>query len=176
MILIKHASPTDIKQIFLLFRKVAAEPGGIARSDDEITYNYIEEFMQNAANTGVELIAIDDSNGGEIIAELHCYKFFPKAFKNVLSDLTIVVHPAMQGKGIGKKIFLELLNYIELKRPDILRVELIARESNTKAIDFYKQIGFVQEGRFEKRIIGTDNQFEADIPMAWFNKNFIKEA
>ena len=68
------------------------------------------------------------------------------------------------------------MNYIELKRPDILRVELIARESNTKAIDFYKQIGFVQEGRFEKRIIGTDNQFEADIPMAWFNKNFIKEA
>ena len=127
--------------------------------------------MRNALNTGIELVAIDEANDKKIIAEIHCYNLQPKVFNHVLSELTIVVSPGEQGRGIGKKIFCTLLEEIENNRIDILRVELIARESNDKAINFYKSIGFVQEGRFEKRI-HNDGVYEADIPMAWFNKNF----
>jgi len=52
-------------------------------------------------------------------------------------------------------------------RTDILRVELIARESNKKAIEFYEKLGFVIEGRFARRIASVGGGFEDDIPMAW---------
>lgn len=173
--IIRQATPEDKKNILRLYKIVAYLPGGIAREYDEITENYVSQFMQNASQTGVELVAVATGDQANIIAEIHCCKLFPKVFRHVLSDLTVVVHPEYQGKGIGKKIFTSLLEFITDNRPDVLRVELIARESNIKAIEFYKQLGFVVEGRFEKRISGSDDEFEADIPMAWFNTNFVKE-
>ena len=50
---------------------------------------------------------------------------------------------------------------------DIHRIELMARESNGRAISLYRSLGFRIEGRLEGRIRGTDGQFEADLPMAW---------
>ncbi len=70
----------------------------------------------------------------------------------MLSELTVAVDPNYQGKGIGKLIFQSLLNIIQEERNDILRVELITRESNRKAIQFYQKLGFIIERRFEKRI------------------------
>jgi len=71
-------------------------------------------------------------------------------------------------------IFTHLLDFIRNSRHDVLRVELISREFNLKAISFYEGLGFKREGRFEKRIRSNENEFEADIPMAWFNPNFKK--
>lgn len=85
---------------------------------------------------------------------------------------TVLVDQDFQGQGIGKNLFTKLLEIISTTRTDILRVELVVQESNTKAIEFYKKIGFVIEGRFEKRIRLDRNKFEADIPMAWINKNY----
>ena len=76
----------------------------------------------------------------QLIAEMHCSKPTPKVFDHVVSDLTIVVQPDFHGQGLGKLLFTTLLKYIEESRPDILRVELIARESNAKAIGFYEKI------------------------------------
>ena len=83
--------------------------------------------------------------------------------------------PEFHGHGLGKLIFTHLLTIVENERPDILRVELVAQESNIKAISFYKKLGFIAEGRFENRIKLTNDRYEADIPMAWFNKNFDKK-
>src|SRR4030095_6689986 len=110
----------------------------------------------------------------EIIAEIHCYGWGIEKFSHVFTELTIAVSPGFHGQGLGKLIFTHLLNYIESERPDVLRVELAAQESNEKAINFYKKLGFVPEGRFENRIKMNDGKFEADVPMAWFNKNFSK--
>jgi ribosomal protein S18 acetylase RimI-like enzyme len=76
--------------------------------------------------------------------------------------------------GIGKKLFGALLEIVSNERPDILRIELIVRESNLKAIGFYQSLGFTIEGRLEKRIRGITGLLEADIPMAWFNASFKK--
>jgi ribosomal protein S18 acetylase RimI-like enzyme len=84
--------------------------------------------------------------------------------------LTIAVHPDFQGFGIGKALFTELMRQTTENRPDILRVELIARESNAKAIEFYKKLGFAAEGRMTNRIASVGGGFEADIPMAWLRK------
>ena len=166
---VRKASILDKNQIFSLYKIVSKTLGGLARNSHEITTAYIDNFCSKSQASGIQLIIEDKGN---IVAEIHCYKLEPSVFHHVLSELTIAVDPNYQGKGLGKLIFQSLLNIIEEERADILRLELIARESNQKAIQFYQKLGFVIEGRFEKRISASSNSFEADIPMAWFNPNF----
>ena len=165
----RHANPSDFNKIYTLYKVVAKAPIGIARSPEEITAAHIKNFMADAAGTGIELVIDNPGNKEEIIAEIHCYKPGPKIFNHILSELTIAVHPDFQGQGLGKKIFTFLLEFVTSNRPDILRVELFVQESNERAIELYKKIGFIPEGRFQKRIPGKENMLEADIPMAWFN-------
>lgn len=169
----RPANENDFDKIYSLYKKVATEKIGIARSSEEITENYIHAFMKNASASGIELVIEDPSNADRIIAEIHCYKLAPKVFSHLLSELTIVVDQDFHGKGLGKMIFKNLLDTVTETRPDILRVELIAQESNGKAIELYKKVGFKIEGRFEKRIRTCGNNFEADIPMAWINPNYV---
>jgi ribosomal protein S18 acetylase RimI-like enzyme len=170
----RHADSNDIYKIYALYKKVATETTGLARSASEITEQYIHEVMKNSNDSGVEFVIDNPDNPNEIVAEIHCYKLVPKVFNHVLSELTIAVDPNHQGKGLGRMIFTHLLDFIMNNRKDILRVELISRESNLKAISFYESLGFSREGRFEKRISYSRNKFEADIPMAWLNPNFEK--
>ncbi len=166
---VRPAQLNELEKIYKLYKKVAAAAVGIARSEEEITEAYIKNFMLNAAESGIEFVIENPDNAGELVAEIHCYKPGPKTFRHVLGELTIVVHPEYQGSGLGKMIFTQLLEYIKANRPDIMRVELIAQESNEKAIAFYRKLGFSVEGKFEKRIYLGNNRFEADVPMAWFN-------
>jgi ribosomal protein S18 acetylase RimI-like enzyme len=46
----------------------------------------------------------------------------------------------------------EFLRLVEQERPEVQRAELIARESNIRALAFYEKLGFRVEGRLKKRI------------------------
>lgn len=163
---INSANPQDRGEIFTLYRAVAANEGGLARTAEEISEEYIVHFVGKSLESGLCLVA-RETDGDSIIGEIHCYALGPRVFAHVLGELTIAVHPDKQGLGVGKRLFTELLRRIEQERPDILRVELIARESNRKAIEFYQKLGFHIEGRFEHRIRSVGGGYEADIPMAW---------
>lgn len=165
--IVRKAKPEDFSSIVNLYRSVARQGGGIAREESEITEAYVRNFTEKAQQKGMQVVCCDENN--TLIGELHCYPLDPRAFAHVLGELTIAVAPACQGRGIGKKLFQTLLDLVRRERPDILRIELITRESNQKAIALYQSLGFVIEGRLEKRILGADGQLEADIPMAWLN-------
>ncbi len=162
--MIRAATLSDLNLIAKLYQAVAVIPGGIARQADEITWEYVENNLSKSLQNGICLVAEEDN---QVVAEIHSFKLVPKVFDHVLSELTIVVHPDCQGKGIGKEIFTTFLQEVKTNRPEILRVELIARESNEKAINFYQKIGFRIEGKLENRISNPDGTFESDIPMAW---------
>ena len=164
------ANHSDEKEIFDLYKRVSLL-GGVAHSQQEITYEYISGFCAKAQFNGIQLITIDTSTN-RTIAEIHCYKPEAKVFSHVLSGLTIVVDPYYQRKGIGKHLFQSLINLVRNDMRNIMRIELIARESNKKAIHLYLQLGFKIEGRLEKRIRSMNGGYEADIPMAWINPDF----
>ncbi|HQV77972.1 MAG TPA: N-acetyltransferase [Chitinophagales bacterium] len=170
--LIRKAVSNDLSEIVDLYILVSKTIGGLARTENEITNDYVKEFMEKSLQNGVQFVIVDNFNNEKIIAEIHCYKLQPSVFGHILSELTIAVNTEYQGKGLGKKLFETVLNYITENRNDIFRVELIARESNTKALKLYESIGFKVEGRFINRIKNSENNFEADIPMAWFNPKF----
>lgn len=172
MFTVRQSIPADKQKILALYRQVARVSGGIARSAEEISEEYIEEFMHRAILAGMELVVEHADHPELIIAEMHGHKMIPAAFAHVMSNLTIAVHPEFQGKGIGKMMFTRFIEHISNNRPDILRVELVTQESNTRALSLYQSIGFVIEGRLEKRIWFPGTAIKADIPLAWFNKNF----
>ncbi|MBN2111192.1 MAG: hypothetical protein JW705_08945 [Methanosarcinaceae archaeon] len=64
-----------------------------------------------------------------------------------------------------------MLGKLRSEHPWILRVELIAKESNHAAISLYRSLGFVMEGWMEKRIRGEDGGFEDDVIMLWMNSD-----
>lgn len=169
-IAINGATLDDHASILELYRTVAAVEGGLARATDEVTEGYVAGFLERSVSTGIIVVARDASSG-KVIGEIHGYRLEPRVFAHVLSELTIAVHPDFQGSGIGRRIFTEFMRRVIVERPDIERVELIARESNSKAIRFYESLGFAIEGRFERRIRSVGGGFEADIPMAWLRRD-----
>jgi len=163
---LRAATENDCEEIRSLYRRVASKEDGLARKADEITPEYVMHFVAHSADSGIILVAVDDSSH-TIVGEIHCYSRKIDVFQHVLGELTIAVDPDYQAKGIGILLFERLLEIVLREKPAILRVELIARESNRRAIRFYESLGFKVEGRFEKRIKSAGGSYEADIPMAW---------
>lgn len=165
----RYGTMADQDAVIKLYRDVAAVAGGLARLSEEISLDYVSAWIKKSLEKGIWLLAIDKQTNS-IIGSIHSYQLEPKVFSHVLSELTIAVSPAFQGKKVGRRLFTHFLDEIKEKHPTILRVELIARESNKLALDFYQSIGFRAEGRFEKRIKSVGVGFEADIPMAWLRQ------
>lgn len=165
---IRKLKVEDKENLKLLYQRVAAIPGGLARTFDEITDDYIKKILFNGINNGLALVA---EHQKKLIGSIIIYRLEPQVFSHLLSEGTILVDPDFQRKGIGSNLISLFLKEIEENQPEILRVEIIARESNP-AINLYEKLGFKREGRFEGRIKGIDGTLEADIPMAWLNPNF----
>lgn len=163
---INSATAEDRQGVKKLYLAVASIEGGLARTANEVTDDYVSNFVEKSLKSGIILVA-RHSESQQIIGEIHAYALGPKVFAHILGELTIAVHPEHQGQKIGKALFSELLRQVSENRPDILRVELIARESNQKAIEFYQKLGFKIEGRFADRIRSVGGGYESDIPMAW---------
>jgi putative acetyltransferase len=83
----------------------------------------------------------------------------------VLTDLTIAVHPRIQGRGAGRLLFESLFAQAALLTPRITRIELVCRSGNVRALRLYESLGFEAEGRFKERVRLADGTLEDDIPM-----------
>ncbi len=162
----------DLRSLITLYKTVARIEDGIARLEHEVTEDYVKDFLLASLSSGLIIVGESPDDETQLIASVHAYKKGIKVFEHVLGDLTLVVHPQFQGKKIGRTIFTIFLEEIGRNRPDVGKIELIARESNTKAIALYQSLGFLVEGRMEMRIKNTHDAYEADIPMGWRNPNY----
>lgn len=165
MITIKETTTGKNLEVYQLYKKVAVIAGGLARLENEVSQDYVSEFLVKSAKRGLSLLAIDENHN--IVGEIHAYASGLFCFSHVWSELTIAVDPEAQGQGVGRKLFEKLLMEVTNNFPEILRIELIARESNQKAIKFYQSLGFAKEGIFKNRIKNIDGTYESDIAMAW---------
>ena len=162
--MIRPASAADHAQIVALYKQVAAIPDGLARTPTEVTDEYVAGFMHKAAADGLELVYVDN---GIIRAEIHCSRVGIASLAHLLTDLTIAVAPACQGRGVGRRLFAALLAEVTDHMPAITRVELFARESNGRARALYASLGFVEEGRLRARVNNARGEPETDTIMGW---------
>lgn len=163
---VRHGRREDVAAIEALYRVVGEIPGGIARSPAEVTREYVDGFVSRSLDRGIILVAEFEGLPG-IAGEVHAYRSELAIFRHVLGELTVAVHPAAQGRGIGRKLFERLLDLVAREHPGITRVELITQETNHRALRLYEGMGFRREGRLAKRIMAPDGSLDADIPLAW---------
>lgn len=163
LVTIRPSTPADAPTVQALYQRVSHESGGLARQPDEITADYVQQFLTRAQAQGVGLVA---EQAGQVVAEIHAYASGLRIFAHVLGDLTVAVDASVQGQGVGRRLFETLLAAVQARFPHVSRVELLVRESNVRAIALYEQLGFRREGRFAGRVAGAQ-ELEADIPMAW---------
>ena len=168
----REATIEDNQPILRLYKAVAAAGGGIARNAEEVTEQYVEDFLRRSMESGLIIVGEHPDHPEELVCELHAYKKGIEVFRHLLSDLTLVVHPEHQGRKLGRTIFSIFLTEIAQHHPEVGKVELMVRESNRRAIALYQSLGFRIEGRFEMRVRNADGSYEADIPMGWQNPSF----
>ncbi|MEO8672759.1 MAG: N-acetyltransferase [Tahibacter sp.] len=147
-IVIRTGTLADRGAVQALYRDVAATRGGLARHVDEITEGYVRDFVEHSLADGIFLIA-ERATPRALVGELHAYRNGLRNFSHVLGNLTVAVHPSAQGLGIGRRLFGMLLEQVHTHHPEIGRIELVAQESNVRAIALYESLGFRREGRFE---------------------------
>jgi ribosomal protein S18 acetylase RimI-like enzyme len=167
----RAATPDDKHKILALYCEVTSRSGGLVREVHEITEEYVDKFLMNSLADGM-IFVVGDDIGDRLIGEIHSYKPGLNALSHVLEHLTIAVHPSFQRKGIGRTLFTALLDKVRSDHPEVLRVELIAKESNHAALNLYRSLGFLEEGRMVKRIKRPDGSFEDDILMVWMNPDY----
>jgi ribosomal protein S18 acetylase RimI-like enzyme len=166
---IRQTEEKDLSELLQLYRSVADDPKGIARSQKEVNESYIQSIWRGVQDKGLGMVAVLDSR---IIGEIHASQKGIHIFDHLLSFLTIGVSPDFQGKGVGKQLFRAFLSYIETHRTDIYRVELEARASNAAGIRVYESVGFLLEGRMKNQTRNADGSHEDGVAYAWFNKNY----
>ena len=161
---IRATTLADGPAILDLHLAAASRGGGLARQPDEMSLEPIEAALTKALASGVALSAWLD---GSVVGEIHAGRLGPRQFDNSLTDLTIAVHPDVQGRGIGGLLF-EALFVEARKLPGLTRVELFCREGNAHALRLYQRLGFVIEGRLVRRVVLADGTVEDDLAMAKF--------
>jgi ribosomal protein S18 acetylase RimI-like enzyme len=170
---IKNAEFEHETELFELYKKVAGITDGIIRNENEIDRNYIAGLLENSISNGLILVGVINN---KIIGEIHSYTPNIYAFQHILTDLTILVDPKHQGKGIGRKLFVQFLETVKTDLNHILRIELYTREHNERNVKFYESLGFINEGRQKNKIFICDSVFETPLHMAWFNPNYKAES
>ena len=170
-IIIRKATTDDTEAVLSLYKKVAANSGGIARGEEEITKEFITNAFKKVEQNGLMLVAINDISY-EIVGVIHASGYGIQIFQHVLTDLTILVHPRHQANGIGKQLFTHFLQKVQTDHPHIGRIELESRASNLNSIGLYTSLGFIEEGRMKNKTRNGNGSFEDSILFAWTNPDY----
>jgi putative acetyltransferase len=155
-------SLADAPALLVLMRRAE---GGLGRLPDEMDLPWMEEALTAALTGGLAIGAWD---GVRLVGMIKASRMPSVQFQHVLWDLTVAVDPDAQGRGLGHRLFGELIGRAAALTPKVERVELVVREGLTHAIRLYERLGFRGEGRFERRFRLSSGAYEADIPMALF--------
>lgn len=168
MLTIRTAAATDAATLWDAERRTAQTPGLLASRPGEIPVERFEEKIAALRDQGRYVVAELDGATvghalleplGNLIATAHVYM------------LTIVVHPGRLGQGIGSALMQDLLDWAA-RDERVGKVELRVRSTNARAIALYTRFGFVEEGRFRRRLKMADGTFIDDVSMAWFPPDF----
>lgn len=163
--LIRDARAEDAHELAEAQRVIARIPGRLASVPSELKDEIFRERIIRLNDGGAGKFIVIEANG-EMVghALLEPLKL---AVTSHVVDLTIAVHEGFQGMGFGKKLLSHLIDWAR-SNPKVERVELRVRSSNTRAIELYKKLGFIEEGRMIKRLkIGPGSYIDDFVMALW---------
>jgi RimJ/RimL family protein N-acetyltransferase len=160
---VRIARDTDAAVIAVAEAETARMPGLLVGRPGEIPLDAYRARIAKLAIRGRYIVAEQD---GAVIGHAFLDPMPMRATAHVFL-LTIVVHPAHVGRGVGETMLRDLLAWAE-RDPRVGKVELNVRAGNERARRLYDRCGFVEEARFRRRVRRADGVYDDDIGMAWF--------
>ena len=139
-IVIRSAEPSDAAAISALLGQVGTFEGLLQVADAPIASRM--EFLEKVDPHSCKLVAVA---GDEIVgnAGLHIQAMTLRRMH--VRGLGIGIHPAWQGRGVGRKLMNRLIDWAD-NWAHVLRIELHVHADNDRAMALYKSVGFVEEG------------------------------
>ncbi len=130
------------------------------------------ENLKNQNDTIVFGIIITDENDAEKLignCGLHAIDW-----KNRVGEVGIIIgEKEYQGKGYGTEAMELLLEY-GFKTVNLNRIQLRVYEFNSRAINSYNKIGFVEEGRMRQAMF-VNGEYHDTIFMSILQEEWLKE-
>ncbi|MGG1950445.1 GNAT family N-acetyltransferase [Ralstonia solanacearum] len=162
---IRRAGKGDAAALCAAEKATALTPGLLVSQPHELQVDAFEQKIEFLEQEGMYLVA---EREGVLIGHALLEPMVLIAQAHVFS-LTIVVHPGYLEHGIGTALMVELMGWAE-NNPRVEKIELRVRATNARALALYKRFGFVEEGRFERRIRLPDGSYIDDVLMARFTR------
>jgi RimJ/RimL family protein N-acetyltransferase len=159
---IRDARIEDAAALAEAEREIAKNPGFLASQPFELTDELFVEKIAKLlrADNGKYFVA---QMGSEIVGHAMLDPLSLSACRHV-AHLTIAIHPGWQGKGIGKALLGELIEWAK-STITLEKIELHVRSSNTAALEIYKKFGFREVGRWKRRQKVPSGQYLDDVAM-----------
>jgi len=147
-----HLRPLDLRDapaVFALSRAIVADRRGVVLDDDELSLERTEAALQRHLDAGPDALvlgALRASPDGALalLGTVDVHRHPLRRLRHG-AVLTIGVHPAAQGQGLGRRLMRAALGWADAA--GIARVELFVLADNARAIGLYTSLGFVEEGR-----------------------------
>ncbi len=165
---IRAATVEDAATLAAAEAETARTPGLLVSRPEELnasTFATRIAELEAPGHRGRYIVAVNESDSliGHALLE-------PMPLSNIahVFRLTIVVHPGKTNQGVGRMLMNDLLQWAK-NEPRVEKIELLVRATNEQAIALYRSCGFVEEGRFVKRIKLADATYIDDVAMAWFS-------
>jgi RimJ/RimL family protein N-acetyltransferase len=166
VIIIRQARAEDASTLCAAEQEISRTPGLLVSQPDELLPEAFASLIAALGDgSGCYLVAEDK---GCIVGHAFLKPMDLQAVRHVYL-LTIVVHTGYSGQGVGSAMMSALADWAR-RAPGLQKLELIVRSTNHGARRLYEKFGFVEEGRFRKRIRLAGGVFIDDVAMAWFPK------
>lgn len=164
-ITIRRARVEDASVLAAAEREIAQTPGFLVSRPHELT----------DAKFATRIADLATSENGRYLVALHQDALVGHAMLDPLGleavrhvvHLTLAVHPGWQGKGIGRALLGQLIDWAR-DAPAVEKIELHVRSGNTAAQHLYRKLGFEEEGRLTRRVkLGPDLYLDDVLMGLW---------
>ena len=141
---LRPSSLADQAGIHQVYRAAARQGGGLLRREDEITDAYIRHNLENSLRIGISLVA--EAEDGLILAEIHAWPSETRQLGHCLTNLTLAVDPAAQGRGIGRALLAHLIAAAKANPNSVLSNSIAARIIGGRSISISLWASFSRGG------------------------------
>ena len=140
-ITIRAAEPSDAQAISALTGRLGTVEGTLQVPDMPVASRL--EFLQRIEPRDCRVVAVA---GNEVVGSAGLHGVGPSLRRAHVRYLGIGIAPEWQGQGIGRLMMQRLLDWAD-NWAGVLRIELHVHADNERAIQLYRSLGFVEEGR-----------------------------
>jgi len=153
--------------------KESADDGLVARSDEVDPAQVMRQIeAARAASNSLFIVATiptstDPNDDDDEVIGLLLLEGAPLMRLHDVARLTMAVTRPHRNAGIGRQLVVYAMECADGSGL-IRKTELLVRANNQPAINLYKSLGFVEEGRLRARLRLEDGTFLDDVCMARF--------